>query len=350
MCADSQETVEESDGNGDRIGSYRRTVQKIKPLDFSDLQVVIAGSGNPKLIEAFIELLKRSLTPQPCKSMAEFVNLVELKLTDFYRENLALAEDKTLAMFIGCSLRSTHEVGAWIQTDTILIPIAEPVLGGWRETLYVKILEIVCTGDLTKEQAALAGVYVLKVAEDTSNYVRSPMSVVVIDSEGVHEVRQEYVRDVSERLKEYEKRLNRLFLACADTRVATHELEDAIEEFKATAVALHQRDIDQQAEKTSLGDLLRYNPLQTLPSGPIAFGTKGFSVEHDREKIKQAIEQWRQAREWHAEMSVRVHCECGHDFDVPMPRQLGAQSRKASCPKCGRANTVARAELGPTTI
>ena len=350
MCADSQETVEEFDANGNSIGSYRRTVQKIKPLNFSDLQVVIAGSGNPKLIEAFIELLKRSLIPQPCKSMAELVNLVELKLIDFYRDNVPIAADKTLAMFIGCSLKSTHEIGAWIQTDTILIPIVEPVLEGWSETLYVKILESVCTGDLTKEQATLAGVYVLKVAEATSNYVREPMSVVVIDGEGVHEVPQEYVRDVAGRLVEYERRLNRLFLACADTRVATHELEDAIEEFKATAVALHRRDIDQQAEKTSLGDLLRYNPLQTLPSGPIAFGTKGFSIEHDREKIKQAIEQWKQAREWHAEMTTRVHCECGHDFDVPMPRKMGVQSRKASCPKCGKENTVTRAELGPTTI
>jgi hypothetical protein len=350
MCADSQETVEEFDANGASLGSYRRTVQKIKPLNISDLQVVIAGSGNSNLIEAFIELLRRALLSQPCKSMPEFVNLVELKLIDFYRDHVPLAEDKTMALFIGCSLKSTHEIGAWIQTDTILIPIVEPVLEGWRETLYVKILERLCAGDLTKEQAVLAGVYVLKVAEASSNYVREPMSVVVIDSEGIHEVPQEYVHDVADRLAEYERSLNRLFLACADTRVATHELEESIEEFKATVVALHRHDIDQQAEKTSLGDLLRYNPLQTLPPGPIAFGTKGFSIEHDREKIKQAIEQWKQAREWHAEMTTRVHCECGHDFDVPMPRKMGVQSRKALCPKCGKENSVTRVELGPTTI
>jgi predicted RNA-binding Zn-ribbon protein involved in translation (DUF1610 family) len=350
VCADSQETVEEADEAGN-IASYRRTVQKIKPLNFGDLQVVIAGSGNSSLIEGFIEVLKRALIRQPCKSLVEFVNLTEQTLEEFYRKDVSVSNSQELSMLVGATLKSTQEFGAWIQQNVTLIPIGEPVLEGWRETLYVKILDRVCSGDLTAEQAALAGIYVMSIAEATSNYVRGPIFVVVICAEGIYEVPQQYVRDVTDRLIEYEKRLNAIFLACADTHVPVHQLEEAIEAFKTTTLLLHRRDIDEQAAKTSLGDLLAFNPLRNLPPGPIAFGIRGVSVEHDREKIKLATEEWKKAREFAAEMLAHLRCDgCGEEFNVLMPRKMGVQSREFPCPKCGKLNRVTRAEIGGTTI
>jgi hypothetical protein len=45
ICADTQETVYLPDENG-IVQECRKTVQKIAPLAFGDLQLIIAGSGN----------------------------------------------------------------------------------------------------------------------------------------------------------------------------------------------------------------------------------------------------------------------------------------------------------------
>jgi hypothetical protein len=58
ICADRQETVYLPDENG-IVQEYRKTVQKIAPLAFGDLRLIIAGSGNADLIDAFTLVISR---------------------------------------------------------------------------------------------------------------------------------------------------------------------------------------------------------------------------------------------------------------------------------------------------
>ena len=292
MTADTQETSTEYDEHGVAY-EVRRTVQKIAPINIGNVQVVVAGSGNADLIVAFIEKLKRKLESSAIASVNDFVNLAEVELLDFYSSNVAVAEDKSLSMFLAAAFRATGEFGVWLQRYVTLVPITEPTLEGWAHKLYEKTLERVCHAELTTEQATLAGIHVLSVAEATSNYVRGPMSVVVIDERGIQPEESEYIKDMAERFSSYEDKLSRIFLTCANTTVEAVALEDLIEEFKRDAVALHIRHMNEQAQKTSLEELLHSDkPLRRIPLN-IDVGASGYSIVHDREKLKERREAFR---------------------------------------------------------
>ena len=174
MTADSQETTTEYDDDGQPY-EVRRTVQKIAPINVGRVQVVIVGSGDAPLVLAFIEKLTRKLRSSQVGTVNEFVNLAEIELMEFYQADVAASNGGNLSMFIAAAFPSTGEFGAWQQYNVTLVPITGPTLEGWRHNLYVKILERACHADLTTEQATLAGIHVLSVAEATSNYVRGPM-------------------------------------------------------------------------------------------------------------------------------------------------------------------------------
>jgi hypothetical protein len=348
MTADSQETTTEYDDHGQPY-EVRRTVQKIAPINIGRVQVVIAGSGDAPLVLAFIEKVTRKLRGSQIGTVNEFVNLAELELMEFYQADVAASNGGNLSMFIAAAFPSTGEFGAWQQYNVTLVPITEPTLEGWRHNLYVKILERACHADLTTEQATLAGIHVLSVAEATSNYVRGPMSVVVIDERGILPEESEYIKDMAERLTSYEERLSRIFLTCANTTVEAINLEDLIEEFKRDAVALHIRHMNEQGQKTSLEDLLHSDkPLRRIPLN-IDVGTSGYSIVHDREKLKERGEALRQAKQFYDEQIQknprivdvkdlrRMHCTpCNRDFWGKSVRAEGAMPRiEGKCPTCG---------------
>jgi len=353
MTADSQETLTEYDEHGQAY-EVRRTVQKIAPINIGNVQVVIAGSGDTALILAFIEKLKRKLQNSQLSTVGEFVNLAELELMDFYQADVLASHGGSFSLFIAAAFPSTGEFGAWQQCNVTLVPITEPVLEGWAHRLYEAALDRVCGVELTTEQATLAGLYVLSVAEATSNYVRGPMSVVVIDERGIQAEDAEYIKDMAERLTSYERKLGQIFLACANTTVETPDLEDLIDRFKREAVELHIKHMDEQGHKTSLEELLSGDrPLRRLPLN-LDIGTNGYQIVHDREKLKARRETFRQAKQFYEEQMQknprlidardlkRIHCgDCNRTFWGKIVRSEGAIPRiEGKCPACHKEHAV----------
>jgi hypothetical protein len=68
----------------------------------------------------------------------------------------------------------------------------------------------------------------------------------------------------------YEKQLNEVFLACADTTVSTEQVKQQIEMFKTAAVGLHRAHIKATAERMfEHGASLPSDPLPRIPAGSV---------------------------------------------------------------------------------
>jgi hypothetical protein len=80
VSADAQETV----------GNYRVAVQKIVPEQMGNYRVIVAGSGNPSLIESFTIVLKRALSVNPTGTIEGFVAATEEELKKFYEVDVRL--------------------------------------------------------------------------------------------------------------------------------------------------------------------------------------------------------------------------------------------------------------------
>jgi hypothetical protein len=347
LCADSQETV-----NVDGI-DYRMSVQKVTPHVTASCQMTLAGSGHADLIEAFVIRVERKLDAITVGTIAEVQALIESELEDFYARDVALCpdppEEKRVKLFIAAAIPNA-EYEVWVTEGIRLRPIQEHELNGHQEPLYEATAKRLYSSGMTIAQAILASIYVLTIAEETSNYVRGPMSVAVIDKHGIWMEDEHYVETVRRRLQQYERDVNAIFLACADTGLSVDLLRKKIEAFSESALALHRQHIDELMGSMSVEELLgRREPYAKRPTGSVVnvFAEPPYlRIEHDSEKNRQAIEGFRRMREqgeqWIRDgrkMLVKVvdcpHPDCGRQFMTQAEDTGEAQVKKsAQCFHC----------------
>ena len=201
---------------------------------------------------------------------------------------------------------------------------------------------------MTIPQAILAGVYLQSIAEETSNYVKSPIFIAVVNGDGIVLEDKAYARRIEDRIKAFESKINQVFLACADTTISSPMLEDALDGFRQSALDLHRDHIDEIARKASALDFAHGNPLRKLPFVPMRMlDAGGFAVEHDREAIEQNDAKQKANVEWVKKNGIEflektVRClKCGGEFDAKMPCSgPHAHALTTSCPQCNEVQIV----------
>lgn len=354
ICADSQETVTECSSE---LGEYevRVTVQKITPIISGKYQIAICGGGNAGLIEGFIVKARRALeeqeavvcTPDDPASARAVHRKLEQELYTFYANDVAFCPDtdKGFKLFIAASCPLAGDYALWISENAVLrdAKTDEPELNGWNHRLYEETAKRLFSRNMTMSQAVLASIYVLNIAKATSNYVKDPLALAMVDAHGIHLEKDTYIRTIGERLEEYEAWMNRIFLSCADTTLSVPELEDSLSQFKQSALELHRQHIDQQADATTLEELLRGFPQRRLPKGPIRVLVDGrLAVEHDRKEIQAAAAKWKKVKLLGGgPFKLTVHCKCGKNFQVKI-RDLKSfnENNGIACEKCNFVNVV----------
>lgn len=278
MHADSQETV----------GHYRRTVQKIRPQKLAGFEFSIGGSGHAELIESFLVLFERRLLAGKGSRIQDFVDVFEATLDHFYKTDFVTCPDpldeKRIQLLAGVSCPQGGEFDLFVTENVRLRSVADFELIGWEEPVYGSFARRFHAKNLTRAQAILAGLYVFAVGEESSNYIRSPISVAVIDSSGIRMESDGYVKDLSRDLTEYDQRLNDLLLACADRTIPFQRLRTQFRLVTEWAVAIHRKH----------SDLVFHDVV------PIAPGTTGTWTVADRDDLPPLVlttnpsDKWRQ--------------------------------------------------------
>ena len=254
ICADSQETITNSEGH-----EYRRSVQKITPIDTGGaLELSIAGAGDADLIDSFIAVFSRKLKGTNIPNLQVFVDYFEAQLNDFYRVDVPLAgDDKSFILFVVASIPTTREYEVWTSKQARLKPLGKADLIGWDESLYYRSIDR--HQGIGVAQAVLTAIHTITIAEETSNCVRSPFVVAVVNDNGIAIEDPSYVDMLRARLVEYEKRLNAVFLACADTSVHKDTLNERLSAFAKEATQLHEnymlQAVQHQVSKLMTGEI-----------------------------------------------------------------------------------------------
>ena len=338
--ADSQETVPVPVGT--EWVDYRKAVQKIRPKRMGPFNVVAGGSGNGRLIESFIIRLERTLSAaSDAANLADFVTLFESELARFYELDIALAEDKSMTFVVGAYCTLTGEYDAWVTEHLTLRRISDdgPELVGWDEALYDTVADRLYTRGMSIHQAVLSGIYLLTIAESTSNYVKGPFSVAVIRDNGIWMEPDDYIKLVQNRLEEYEQWINRVFLACADTSIFVSDLESFLSEFSRAAVDLHRQHIDGMITWERVLSTNDSYPRFPHPSIITAMGNGALRFEHDPEKLKQTMERFESIRKTIPNIPRAVtclNCSCELEYYLAVPEEIG-EPGVIRCPTCGAA-------------
>jgi hypothetical protein len=327
--ADSQET----------IGYHRATVKKIVPETMGQFSVIAVGAGQPgELLDSFSTRLTRAITAS-ISSVDEFASRVEATLQEFYAVDVDLCPDieKSVKFLIGVCHIPSKQYQAWVTEHITLRPLRddEPELLGWDEPLYRNVAKQLFASGISTAQAVLAGVNTMGIAEATSNYVHRPFKVAIIRDNGIWMEPDDYVSEMSERLQEYEQRLTGIFLACADISISIDDLQNKLQKFLEAAVYLHRFHIDSYVKKFNFQTMLQTNdPYPRLPHpNLISYGpAKGFSFEHDPEKLKAHGEhvgelmKLAQTNDWDL---CCAECETEYQYRIS---KLGASDW--ACPTC----------------
>jgi len=166
---------------------------------------------------------------------------------------------------------------------------------------------------MTFQQAVLAGLHLFTIAESTSTYIRGPIQVVAISRNGISMEKPEYVQLMQNHLRAYERDMDQVFLACADTSIAVHDLQNILSEFSANAAEMHRDHIDGMMNTLHWTDALNGGPVIKHPIGvPIGIGIgMRMTVQHDAEKAEQEKRRWKEVREWTEFMRKRLNSKVG---------------------------------------
>src|ERR1017187_4723667 len=188
--------------------------------------------------------------------------------------------------------------------------------------LYDDIAARLYAPDKPIAQLILSGVYMFTIAENTSNCIKGPISVAVIRENGIFMENVKYIRQIRDRIDDYEPWINNIFLACADTSTHAYKLKELLEEFSAAAVSLHQSQIDKTVGDLTLEEIAKTDdPYPKLPLGSVitTLGDRTMKFEHDPEMLIKKLQQFRQITESLPAVPRYAKCiNCGSEVEYKL--------------------------------
>lgn len=309
--ADSQETV----------GEYRVEVNKLHTRKIGDFQVLLAGAGNGKLVDSLAILLERQIAT--VREPEKFHEAAEQALAEFYRNdmNLFRGRQKEVKFFIAAYHIESHQFDVWVTKHIRLAPIptSEPVLFGCVEPLYINIAKRFFSVGMNRGQAVLAGIYLFQIAEATSNFIRRPFRVAIIGAHGIWEDNADSIARIGGWVEKYERELNKIFLACADTGVSVHRLEDQLAEFSQTVLHIHRQQMDKTLETLTWKEVLQGDDAyRKFPAGVKIGFHPGGRMTFDHEGGRESEAEQKKFLRWDRRHTIPMQCsECQTVSDVP---------------------------------
>ncbi len=264
VCADSQETV-----------GYRRVSrQKITPKKLGNFELAIGGSGdNGPLIDAVVHQIESKIeSSADINKLPELRTLIHNELLNARKNDAQLYPRKYRDVrFVVCaSSLSPPAVEVWHTAASQLIPVEEYCLVGWDEELYEHAARRLYSAGMPITQALLLGMYLLELAENTSNYVRGPTTVVVARDNGLWLEKADRVAALTERIKLFTAAVDRLVLACPDISMSDQEFAGKIKEFQETILQLRGDYLRSVAERIVSQGLESYqSPYPEIPPGMV---------------------------------------------------------------------------------
>lgn len=215
ICADSQETY----------GDYRVTVDKIRPRNAGNYELVIGGAGNTaSLIDGLANAIEQNVSRWPMLVGGEDARFrLERVLIAYHVRQVkyypAEENEKLLRFIIAIRDKSNFKVSLWKTDGTTVERIKDYALLGWEEALYEEQVKRLYYYNMWAEQAAILGIHLFTVAQN-SLYIGGPTQVIVMKHHDLRGPTPTYTRPDVEKMsaliQEAQRMAGSIVLQCLD--------------------------------------------------------------------------------------------------------------------------------------
>jgi hypothetical protein len=258
ICADSQETA----------GDYRVSRLKLNPWQAGHFSIAMAGSGNNgELLDSFEVRLKRNLdSARELRSIDALKEFIEHEILDFRKTEAKVfpKRDQQMRFIIGANSASESRCAMWSTSASRLADVDTYALVGFEDERYEYAISNLFRSDITIAQGIFLGLYVMWLAEQTSNYVKSPITVAVLKNGLVESQPKKKIEALLARVKIFSSQFESFFLACPDTGIQPTEFAGKLKEFIDTIWSLRKEYVEE-----SVGQFLDEGLDRVIESFPL---------------------------------------------------------------------------------
>jgi hypothetical protein len=277
ICADSQETL----GNPtvDGYANYRCRVNKLEPQLDGEYHWVAGGSGDGDLVDGFIERLRDDIASWP--GGLDLPNIKSGLLASLltYRANEVAVSGIAHEQldFLIC-IKPVGGDPLLFKAGKSVRLIKDYALIGWDEGIYRHDVQRFYRENAGGLPSILLGIHVLLLAMATNNNIGPPIKVIVVTRNGISEIEQRRVSELSKRVEIFNQMIDQITLDLSDTCVPIQEFRDRVTRFRDNAVILHDHYINSHVWGSFLqvlGDKTwKPDPVQEMPPGSVVTRTK----------------------------------------------------------------------------
>jgi 20S proteasome alpha/beta subunit len=237
ICADSQETV----------GSYRATRQKLVPIAVGKVRMAIAGGGDGDLIDAFVGRFSQKYQQSEIAELDSAVQVFKDDLLAFVKEKKVRIRkiDSTFRFLLGAYSEQDKKCRLWKTVTGDPIEVADYALVGVEDERYEYAARNFYRAVMPISQGVFLGLYLMWLAEQTSNYVKAPISVGVLKDNGLYFEDQNKVNSIDQKVRLFTAQFEAQFLACSDTGLQGEEFGNRLKEFGKTVVQFRRDYIEE---------------------------------------------------------------------------------------------------------
>lgn len=261
ISADSQVTA----------GDYRASHRKLSPWQSGNFEIALAGSGdNGDVIDSFEERLKTNLSAWQSDSLEELKEFIHEELKDFHVNELGGHPPDDMRFLIGARSTPQGKSALWSTKLFRLKEVETYELVGAEDIRYDFAAEGYYRSDITIVQGIFLSLYIMWLAERTSNLVKAPIAVTVLRDNGLHPQQDRLIDALHERVKLFAAQFERLFLVCPDTGLQHGEFAAKVNEFVSTIAALRADYVSESVGAAVDEGLDRIaDPYTLIPAGTL---------------------------------------------------------------------------------
>jgi 20S proteasome alpha/beta subunit len=284
ICADSQETR----------GDYIVAVDKIKPREAGEYDLVVGGSGNvAPLVDGLADAVERNVKRWTAGLNEEEAGLqIERTLLAYHTRHVNqypdIPENKRLVFIICVRDRNSGRVYLWKTDATTLKRVEDYTLLGWNDELYEHELKRLYTENASALRCIMLGIHLFLLAKATTLYIGGDTQIIFMRDTGAWPA--DYLRATepvmsmglvlpAERVRVLEARMDKigkltaeLLLTCPDTTIKTTEFTDRLVRFMEEVVRQRNEYVNEAFEVIHEHSVSGHGiyPFQTSPPEGIA--------------------------------------------------------------------------------
>jgi hypothetical protein len=229
ICADSQESYG---------SNYRVTVDKIKPRDAGQYDLVIGGAGQiGPLIDGLSNTLERWIRGWSENYSEEQVRgRIEHKIGRYTRgqiQNYPTDVDKVLDFIICLRHKITKAIYLWRASGTVVEPIEYYDLIGWDEPLYKYEAERLYEKNrATKISAITLGLHLLSMGKATAISIDEPFQVIGISKEQIWVELPRFIDSLAHKVERVNSTLSKLIISASKLSLSDQAFDNALKRFE----------------------------------------------------------------------------------------------------------------------